>query len=100
VIDASGWLIYLNMFLIFGASPSCHYNDHDNEVHQMPEQRRPEPRVPSMKCSTFTFSTLIRLRPVCMLNIKKVIQVVYLPMSLLVSSVSNSMLEVTSFPYE
>jgi len=29
--------------LILGASPSCHYVDHDNEVHQMPEQRRPEP---------------------------------------------------------
>lgn len=43
-----------NTSLILGAAPSCHYDDHDTEVHQMPEQRRPEPQVPGMKCLTFT----------------------------------------------
>jgi hypothetical protein len=37
--------VITNTFLILAASPSCHYNDHDNEGHQMPEQRRPEPQV-------------------------------------------------------
>jgi len=47
--------VITNTFLILGASLSCHYDDHDNKVHQIPEQRRPEPQVPSMKCLTFTF---------------------------------------------
>ena len=59
----------------------------------MPEQRRPEPQVPGTKCLTFTFYSHLFLRPVCMLYIKKVIQPKYLSMSLLLSSVSNSMLE-------
>lgn len=92
--------VITNTFLILGASPSCRYDDQDNEVHQMPEQGRPEPQVPGRKCLTSTFNFHLFKASLYFVYEKKVIQVAYLSMSLLSSCVSNSMLEATSFPYE